>query len=271
MHKLENLPYVQKITPYGGSYAKSTYPISDIKFNIYFEDNFYNKHIKNFIGTETGISYNSLTFENLAYFYQEHLSKFQDDFYKNELYKIVLSGDYKFNKIINKIRRKCNSLQGFDLRVSDNLKIIRLTYHHQVLFRWEFEDSYIFGKFEKELSDQINEKITQQVELLKMDRSKKTKITKIVNSYARQINEHSTTKWTFRVDYKKRWIIGLPGYEMYFEPNYCVFPNDNLECYIEQKILECMVILKEKLKCGLPFYNGANCTLYPDFRIMEEN
>ena len=36
------------------------------------------------------------------------------------------------------------------------------------------------------------------------------------------------------------------------------------------KILEAMTILKDKLKSGLPFYNGLNCTLYPEVRLMEE-
>ena len=57
---------------------------------------------------------------------------------------------------------------------------------------------------------------------------------------------------------------------MYFEPNYCIFPDDNLEIYVEDKILEAMTILKDKLKSGLPFYNGSNCTLYPEVRLMEE-
>ena len=270
IHDLEQIPYVQKIIPYGGEQAKSRYSIHDIKFNICFQDNFFNKYIKNYIGTETWIDYNSLTPNIIENFYKYNLEKFKENFYENEFYKMVLEKDPDFMIVINTLHKKCNSLQGFDFKVSNNYKTIRLFYHSQSLFYWEFKDSYIFGEFEKELLKQINEKISQQIEFSKMNRNKKAKITKIVNSYIKQINSRPTTKWTFRVDYKKRWVIGLLGYEMYFEPNYCAFPDEELENYVEDKILEAMAILKDKLKSGLPFYNGVNCTLYPEIRIMEE-
>lgn len=266
---LEKIPYIQKISPYN-EWAKSNYPIDEIKFNIYFQDNFYNSSIKNYIGVETWVSFGSLTHNFIKCCYEYRLDKFQDNFYKNELYKKLLEKDLKFIHIVKSLREKCDSLQGFNLKVSDNYKTIRLAYRSQTFFNWEFDDSYIFGEFEDELLNQINEKIYHQLEVSKMDRNKKAKITRIVNLYVKQINNHPTTKWTFRVDYKKRWIIGLLGYEMYFEPDYCIFPDDNLENYVEKRIVEAMTILKDKLKSGLPFYNGATCTLYPQFRLMEE-
>lgn len=270
LHNLERIPYVQKIVPYGGEQAKSKYPISKIKFNIHFQDNFYNKHIYNPIGVETWVDYNNLTKNVLDVYYDYYLDIFQKNFYKNELYKMALEKDFKFMSVIRVIGKKCDSLRGFKLKVSENLKIVKLIYSSKTIYTWEFKDSYIFGEFEEDLLNQINEKIFQQIEMSKITRNKKAKITRILNSYIKYISNHPTTKWSFKVDYKKRWIIGLLGYEMYFEPNYCAFPDDNLKEYIEQKILEAMIILKDKLKTGLPFYDGAVNTLYPKFRLMEE-
>lgn len=268
IHELENIPYIECIIP-TYNYAKTRYNIDNIYFNIYFQGNIYNKYIKNCIGTDSWIKLSNITFDYLENKYQYYLKQSKSNFMNDEFYKFILESDKCFIENIKAIQEKCNCLKGFSLHVSHYLKEIKLYYHEYCLIEWNFCDEYVFGEFEKDFLDLFNKTISEKILSLQLSRNFKTKITKTVNFYAKQINECKNKYWTFKVDYKKRWIIGLLGYEMYFEPNYSSFPEDNLDEYIKQKITEAMNILYEKLKEGVPFRNNYNAYIYPQFRIME--
>ncbi len=268
IHELERIPYVKRISP-TYDYAKTRYEIDNIYFNIVFQGNLYNKYIKSYIGTDSWVRLNKITSDYLYSNYLYFLEQSRNNFLNNELYKLVLKSDKKFTENIKIIQEKCNSLKGFSLSISYDLQEIKLYYHSNCLMEWYFYDEYLFGQFENDFLALFYKTIEEKILTLKLSRNFKAKITKTINFYANQINKCKNGYWTFRMDYRKRWIISLFGYEMYFEPNYDSFPKDNLDEYTKQKVTESMNILVEKLKNGVQFNNNHDKFIYPDLRIME--
>jgi hypothetical protein len=268
INDLEKIFYIEKIVPHL-NYIKTQYDIDNIYFKIYYQGNIYNKYVTNRIGIDTWIKGSKLTQEYLNSQYQYYLSSAKRDFYKDEFYEFILNSDKQFMEVISLIKDKCDSTRGFSLEISDDYRNIRLYYRSSNLIDWYFDDSCIFGEFEKELLRRFMKRIDSHLSSMKINRNKKSRITRIINRYGKIINNCNNKQWTFELDYRKRWIISLFGYEMYFEPDYSIFPDENLEEYIKQRILEAMKILHKKLEIGLPFFNG-NDTVYPKIRIMEE-
>ena len=158
---ISTLPYVKSITPYS-HWASEKCELHSLYFNIEFEENIHNKHIKEVIG-KTSIVANQLSESFVKKTYDKCKKKVLVDL-ENEFMESALKSNKLYQEMIYELREICSATDYLQIKVSNDYRRITLLNSYICIFEYEYTKQDLFGLFERYIKQIFMSHIEGQID-----------------------------------------------------------------------------------------------------------
>lgn len=256
LRSFKNLSFIDIYPTYG---VRDLYEIQRLRFNINYKANIHNKYILESIGHDSWELLDDLKIDNL----KEHYNIFLEECLQEKEAEFVthaINNDNLFMFYLNDITQKVKKISRLKLKISKDYRAVSLFDNAELLIEWNFTENLIFGDFENNFYDSFMNILTPLIDTEKERRINRRKINKVIKQYGDMLNNSVNQIWSFEFDYLKRWKISVLNYVAVFNPEYSVFPLD--EILLEEHIKK---LFGEYMNETIRRFNEAHWNI----RIME--